>query len=647
VEQPYQQTSGKKWDALEMTLTDLFFIEAKCKIGLALALLKDYQFAGLIPNSYKTAADPVFNQSLLQFAEFVQREIHVFIRFPEIVFQQAQNWPDWSSPSIAAKQFCSEHRSSSLLWLNKPQQLDSCISTLTLKSSGNTVVNNYVGLAPQAAYAYAVHNSMVCLFDLRNSTEKTNFYLPSSKKIIKTNLSENGKWLITMTEDRNVDVWDTFKATKLFEIHLITGQNCSFSTDGQRILTCMFPGIICVWDVEVRSIVSFVKSETANPDINSLEDEPMIFSLSDDKRYAATGISRSGEITLWDLPGSRVIKEFKGNKDWLYACCFSRDGKQLITVGGDSYLKVWNVADGNMIASLPVPPLSANSAHTPGGYGGIGSCAFSHDGRFIVLGCWDCSIRLWDATDLKSIRIFKGHGAPVLKCGFSENDSEIYSASSDGVVKCWNISHLTENEVLYDHNGMVTRMYLSQDERFIRTESNDFKQLVLDFSFNPPIVRQFNELDPADIKKIPDYHWQPVEKKVRDGERVFYAARSPDGMREATYSVASQSVHLIDNQNKTDIAVLDGPEIINKQIKGNLSLLGVTVCQFSRDSRLLLTASEDCTLKIWSARNGELLCVFPTAAVVSAATFCLFGKVVCAGDAAGNIYALNIEIKKY
>ena len=644
IEQPWQQIRAEMWSEISNTLTDLCFIEAKCKAEMAIVLLGDYQISGLLSNDHRTRINPVFPKSVVQFAEFIKRENHIFVRFPEIVVQQALNWPDWSAPAIAANQLLSQYTYKKLVWSNKPQQLDSCLFTVTLKSAGNNITNNYIGLAAETAMAAAVNGSVVRIYDLQTFTEKINFNLPSGLKIINTSFSNNGKWFITITEDRNLNVWDVLKGTKLFEIHLIFGQNCSFSSDSQNILSCMLPGVICVWDITIKNVIAVIQNQNANLDDMSYEDEPMVFALSDDRRYAATGMSHSGIISLWDLSGSRVIKEFKANKDWLYACCFSPDGNRLISVGGDSYLKVWDVPGGNLIVSLPVPPLSANSAHTPGGYGGISSCTFSHDGRFILLGCWDCSVRLWDASELKPLCIFKGHGSPVIKCGFSKDYSGIFSASNDGVYKYWDISRLPEDEILRGHNGMVIGMFVSPDGRFIKTESKDFKQQVWDFSFNPPVISQFDELNPDDIKKVPYYSWRPVKKKLRDGQLLSYIATSPDRKYEATYSVSSQSVHLIDTIARKEIALLDGPETINLKIKGNLKLIGVTVCRFSDDSRLLMTASEDCTLKIWSATSGVLLCVFPTAAVISTATFCQGGKAICAGDAVGNVYALNIEI---
>lgn len=59
------------------------------------------------------------------------------------------------------------------------------------------------------------------------------------------------------------------------------------------------------------------------------------------------------------------------------------------------------------------------------------------DGRYILSGSWDGTLRLWDVQRGKSTR-FVGHSKDVLSVAFSEDNKKILSGSRDKTIKLWN-----------------------------------------------------------------------------------------------------------------------------------------------------------------------------------------------------------------
>jgi WD40 repeat protein len=70
---------------------------------------------------------------------------------------------------------------------------------------------------------------------------------------------------------------------------------------------------------------------------------------------------------------------------------------------------------------------------------GVLSVAFSPDGRHIVSGSEDRTVRLWDAWDVKApSRVLRGHDDVVTSVMYSLDGEHIASGSLDMTVRVWN-----------------------------------------------------------------------------------------------------------------------------------------------------------------------------------------------------------------
>ena len=76
----------------------------------------------------------------------------------------------------------------------------------------------------------------------------------------------------------------------------------------------------------------------------------------------------------------------QGHTERVTSVAFSPDGKRIVSGSGDQTLKVWDAASGQETLTL--------AGHTER----VTSVAFSPDGERIVSGSGDNTLRLWDAT---------------------------------------------------------------------------------------------------------------------------------------------------------------------------------------------------------------------------------------------------------
>jgi WD40 repeat protein len=248
----------------------------------------------------------------------------------------------------------------------------------------------------------------------------------------------NGQRLATAGGDgrrRGIKVWDARDGRELLAIS--AGQDyfsvpftaVAFSPDGHYLVTGKVNGAVQVWDAETgREVVT----------LGTHSGEPRGMTFSRDGRHLAS--AADGEVILWDAtrltekqePRITIRGRVPGPS---LNVAFSPDGRTLVT-GGEQYtVKLWEVQTGRELATLR-------------GHGGdIYTVAFSPDGRWIASAGEDSTVKVWDAhNDYRLVRSFRGHTGVVASLTFASGPDGLLlvSGSRDHTVKVWDVSKLAE-----------------------------------------------------------------------------------------------------------------------------------------------------------------------------------------------------------
>ncbi len=349
--------------------------------------------------------------------------------------------------------------------------------------------------------------------------------------------SPDGKLVLSGSVDQTVHVWETIPWREALH-----GSNSgsittmALSADGKYIASGGRDSAILVQEMETgleivhlklespklsteENILSFnhnIGMTTHNNEINSI-------AFSPDGKYLVSG-SSDNTVRIWDAgngqeiskltPDFKVIETSDGRKLYLggiYSVVFSPDGKYVASGGPDGNIYTWDVESGQEIARLAPVLKNDMSLYT---YYDVLAMAFSADGKYLVSGSMDNTVRIWELEtgqeiarpSLSGAENFSPPGAPSV--AFSPNGRYVVWGGGN-IVHVWDMvkkqevlrmkhDHITYSSVdgryaLEDDGrssfGKVTSVVFSQDGKYILSAGGDNTARIWDASNGHEISR--------------------------------------------------------------------------------------------------------------------------------------------------------------
>ncbi|MFN7765752.1 MAG: TIR domain-containing protein, partial [Planctomycetaceae bacterium] len=114
---------------------------------------------------------------------------------------------------------------------------------------------------------------------------------------------------------------------------------------------------------------------------------------------------------------------FRGHTGPVFSVAYSPDGKRIVSGSQDNTLKVWDAATGQATLTL--------TGHTAT----VTSVAYSPDGKRIVSGSFDNTLKVWDAATGQETLTLTGHTGSVFSVAYSPDGKRIVSGSGDNTLK--------------------------------------------------------------------------------------------------------------------------------------------------------------------------------------------------------------------
>jgi len=288
-------------------------------------------------------------------------------------------------------------------------------------------------------------------------------------------------------------------------------------------------------------------------------------------------------------------KTLRGHTGDIPSVAFSPDGKRIVSGSDDNTVKVWDAVSGQEMLTL--------KGHT----NLVRSVAFSPDGKRIVSGSWDGTVKVWDAASGRETLTLEGHRERAPSVAFSPDGKRIISGSWDKTVKVWD-SVSGQETLTLKHSEAVTSVTFSPDGKWIVSASDDNTLKIWDATSGQQTLTVKAQTIPFCVAFSPDGRrivsgglsntfrvWdatsgqQTLTLKGHTGS-IMSVAFSPDGKR------------IVSGSTDDTLRVWDatsGQETLT--LKGHT--YGVLSVAFSPDGKRIVSGSGDKTLKLWDATS--------------------------------------------
>ncbi|MDJ0589135.1 MAG: NB-ARC domain-containing protein [Pleurocapsa sp. MO_226.B13] len=354
------------------------------------------------------------------------------------------------------------------------------------------------------------------------------------------------------------EILETLRTTQAHRLSYAGGNLLSLCRQLQLDVTGYDFSRLVIWhaylqDVELHR-VNFTQARFVNTAFAQTFSSILAIAFSPDGELLATG-DTNGESRLWRVADGQLLLTLPG-VDWVRSVAFSPDG-HLLASGGDDYtIYLWDVQTGKCLKIL--------EEHT----GRVCSLMFSPDGHTLVSSSEDRTLRLWDVCSGECLKVLEGHTQPIWSVQFDSQGKQLVSGGEDNTVKLWDVPTGKCLKTLSGHTNWIWSVAFSPDGQLVASGSHD------------RTVRLW-DVDTGQCLKTLTGHtnW------------IWSVAFSPDRQSLASGS-EDRTVRLWDVDTGQCLKILEG------------HTHRVWSVAFSPNNKILASGGEDQTVRFWEANRG-------------------------------------------
>jgi WD40 repeat protein len=127
------------------------------------------------------------------------------------------------------------------------------------------------------------------------------------------------------------------------------------------------------------------------------------------------------------LETGEELLSFNGHSGWVRAVAVTTDGKNVISGSSDNTLKLWSLETGEQLLTF--------NGHSSS----VQAVAVTTDGKKVISGSSDNTLKLWSLETGEQLRTFKGHSDLVQAVAVTTDGKKVISGSSDNTLKLWSL----------------------------------------------------------------------------------------------------------------------------------------------------------------------------------------------------------------
>ncbi|KAK9190343.1 hypothetical protein WN943_018947 [Citrus x changshan-huyou] len=205
-----------------------------------------------------------------------------------------------------------------------------------------------------------------------------------------------------MSSDRSLESFRPYTLTQTLNGHLRAVSYVKFSHDG-RLLTS---------SSAEKTLLTYSLSSISNFD--STPPSPLQKFTGHEQ-----GISDLATIRLWDVPTATSLKTLIGHTNYVFCINFNPQSNRIVSDTFNETIRIWDIKTGKCLKVLPahsdlVTAIDFNRDGTmivTSSYDGLYRIldASTPNGKFILVGTLDNTLRLWNYSTRKILKTYSGY----------------------------------------------------------------------------------------------------------------------------------------------------------------------------------------------------------------------------------------------
>jgi hypothetical protein len=260
----------------------------------------------------------------------------------------------------------------------------------------------------------------------------------------------------------------------------------AYSPDSRLIATGGFDNRIIIWDSETGAV---------NHRLTDMRSLPLSITFSLDSKYVIAG-GKDSRFTIWDAVTGELIRSVRAHRDDITGIAIQSDNI-IATSSKDRTIKIWDF-NGTLLRDFT------------GHRRDVMAVDFSSDGKRIISGSADGTVKEWDIETGTVIRSIDAHDGWVRTVAYNHNSTLIASGGDDGKINIWNRSSGELQNSIIAHGSWLETLSFSPDGRYIVSGGHDNYLVVVnamtgEIVFNSPRQNYYvlsTSFDPSGQKLI-------------------------------------------------------------------------------------------------------------------------------------------------